>query len=171
MVHLSSTNVFELVCSLFVGVIITLALSLYYLHKRLQKKETFVRRLLEIITDMIGWDPDITLDYTTLMEVTDEIKETLADYTRLEDAVDRVLTTFESDEAKGYRSRDRQFAITVLKEARKSTAETPVPQDYEIVVTSNGAYVVPANITVEPDGTSTAPGADRMEIAALMSKL
>ena len=37
MVHLSSTNVFELVCSLFVGVIITLALSLHDLHKRLRE--------------------------------------------------------------------------------------------------------------------------------------
>ncbi len=34
---------------------------------------------------------------------------------RLEQAVETVVSTFERDEAQGYRSRDRQFAIDLLR--------------------------------------------------------
>lgn len=40
-----------------------------------------------------------------------------AEIGRLSSAIRRVVDTFEKDEAQGYRSRDRQFAIDVLKAA------------------------------------------------------
>ena len=40
-----------------------------------------------------------------------------ADLGRLSGAINTVLSTFEKDESQGYRSRDRQFAIDILRKA------------------------------------------------------
>lgn len=39
---------------------------------------------------------------------------------QMQKAIELVVSTFEKDEAQGYRSRDRQFAIEVLKTALRS---------------------------------------------------
>lgn len=46
----------------------------------------------------------------------------------LESAARRILKTFEEDEAMGYRSRDRQFAIALL---RKAFASSPAADRQE----------------------------------------
>jgi hypothetical protein len=44
-------------------------------------------------------------------------REDLAFFKNLIQYADKVLTTFEKDEAQGYRARDRQFAIDLLGKA------------------------------------------------------
>ncbi|WP_316176284.1 hypothetical protein [Bradyrhizobium sp. SZCCHNRI1073] len=59
----------------------------------------------------MGWDangPGATASETAALN------ERIA---KLETAIEVVVSTFEKDEAQGFRSRDRQFAIDILKMA------------------------------------------------------
>lgn len=51
-----------------------------------------------------------------------EIERLHVEAERLHDAVDHVLRVFEKDEAQGYRSKDRQFAIEILRKAQPRAA-------------------------------------------------
>lgn len=51
-------------------------------------------------------DSAYTEEYTDILE---------SENRRLREAIETVLNTFEADEAQGYRSRDRQYAIEILR--------------------------------------------------------
>lgn len=49
------------------------------------------------------------------------VRLAISDHAALRDAAMFVLTTFRKDEAEGFRSKDRQFAITILGQALSVT--------------------------------------------------
>ena len=52
---------------------------------------------------------------TTLAEI--ERDKYAKEASRLREAIEYVVTKFEQDEAQGYRTKDREFAITILRKA------------------------------------------------------
>lgn len=64
------------------------------------------------ITERLRWDQRYTYGHVplTLEDAAKEIER----LRRIEAMAQRVLETFQKDEAQGYRSKDRQFAIELL---------------------------------------------------------